>query len=112
MSYKQTLQGQFLEPEELKATVHGVVLQILRLGTPSGPIAGPDGLRASRPAFPCHRGQKPYKARIRSPRPGAERTVSAISYQVNWCGRASRSVVPCSRLLELSPSPFRRSRRA
>jgi len=50
--------------------------------------------------FPCHRGQNLYNARIRGSRPGAERTVSAISpIRWFWCGRASRSVVPCSRLL-------------
>src|SRR5216684_3202830 len=49
---------------------------------------------------------------IRGSRPGAERTVSAISpFGRCWCGRASRSVVPCFRLLSIS-SPFRRVRRA
>jgi len=47
---------------------------------------------------PCQAGQNPYNARIRRPRPGAERTVSA-NPQWFWCGRASRPVVPCFRLL-------------
>src|SRR6187200_201759 len=53
----------------------------------------------------CHRAENPYKPRIRGSRPGAERTVSAISpFRRCWCGRASRPVVPCFRLLSIIES--------
>jgi hypothetical protein len=54
-------------------------------------------------AFPCHGAQNPYKPRIRGSRPGAERTVSAISpilAMLMWQGQSvRRPVLPPSELI-------------